>query len=146
MEKRALRTGRRYRQMHYTHSHYLAHSPCRLPSLCPAAWHRGMLRPSVSSRVPVAQESQKGQRWGRTRQHRTNGVLRHSAHTPPHTLSLAFCSTPRRTMPGKCGVQVSQDTPVSAMALYDTCSSLKTGELPKVSKQPPQLHSCRNTE
>lgn len=88
MEKRALRTGSRYRQMHYTRSHYLAHSPCRLPSLCPAAWHREVLRPSVSSRVPVAQESQKGQRWGGQGQHRTNGVLRHSAHTPPHTLSL----------------------------------------------------------
>lgn len=49
--------------MHYTHSHYLAYGPCRLPSLCPPAWHREELRPSVSSRVPVAQESQKGQRW-----------------------------------------------------------------------------------
>lgn len=36
MEKRALRTGRRSKQMHYTHSHYLADGPCRLPSLCTA--------------------------------------------------------------------------------------------------------------
>lgn len=29
-------------------------------------------------------------------------------------------------MPGECRVQVSQEAPVSAMALDDTCSSLKT--------------------
>lgn len=59
-------------------------------------------------------------------QHRTNGALRYSAHTLPHTLSLAFCSVLRGTMPGECGVQVGQEAPVSAMALDDTCASLKT--------------------
>lgn len=32
MEKRALRTERRDKQMHYTHSQYLAHGPLPLPS------------------------------------------------------------------------------------------------------------------
>lgn len=126
MEKRALRTRRRYKQMHL--------HPQPLPGLrslqaalpLPTCTAQG--RAQALSQLPGASGSgkPKGTEMEGQGQHRTNGVLRHSAHTPPHTLSLAFCSVLRRTMPGECGVQVSQEAPVSAMALDDTCSSLKT--------------------
>lgn len=105
---------------------------------CPAARHREALGP------PVAQESQKGQRWGGQAQHRTKGALGHSAHSPPHTPSLASCSVLRRTTPSESGA--GQEAPVSAMALDDPRSSLETRDGHSTGEQPTQLHGHRNTE